>query len=329
MQCIPFKDGSRKEIIMSSRDRAFVLLVGAVSMAAFAGCEQLQQSLQPSSSRKPSAAATSSAPASTGTVLARVNNEVITLESFDEKMKNRNAVVTEPAQRVETTEAKKQFLDELITDELVLQEARGRGIDKKKEVKDAIEAYHKFVMAQQLVEDETKGISVEPAEIQAFYDRSKNAFVTPAEARVREIVVANEAAAKDVMMALLGGADFAAVAREKSKASNAAEGGDLGFYDRTDKTVAFDKLNSVVDTLEPGQFSQYFSGPDGYYIIKVDEKKGGAILQITDKVPGSEATIYDAIKERLLAEKRLQRLKDLTDRLKREAKIDIKQDLIR
>jgi parvulin-like peptidyl-prolyl isomerase len=176
--------------------------------------------------------------------------------------------------------------------------------------------------------DETKGINVEPSEIEQFYAQNKQAWTVPQQAHVREIVVGTEAAAKEILIGLLNGGDFAAVAQEKSKAASAAKGGDLGFYNYKEK---FDKFNEIVATLEPGQISQIFTGPGGYYIVKVEEKKGGGVPQLTDRVQSvnGEITVYDQIKEGLLQQKQAQRIQDLTDKLKRDAKIEIKEDLLR
>jgi len=62
--------------------------------------------------------------------------------------------------------------------------------------------------------------------------------------------------------------------------------------------------------------------------VKVDEKKGGAVPQLTEKIPGADATYYDYIKEMLLAQKRAARIQDLTDRLRRNATIEIKDNLL-
>ncbi len=314
--------GERKKLLL-------VTTVFAISALAVFGCEDIKNAFQiksPGSLKKPAVSATesSSEPAVHGTVLAKVNNDVITLESFDEKVKSLKALAADI--KIETYDQKKSYLNDLITQELIFQEAKGRGIDKKRDVKDAVDEFRKGVMARQMILDETKGINVEPTEIEQFYTQYKQAFATPSEAWVREIVVPTEAAAKEILIGLLNGGDFSAAAQEKSKAPSAGKGGDLGFYKKEDQ---FDKFNEIVGTLEPGQVSQIFSGPSGYYIVKVEEKKGGSIPQMTDKVPGSEATVYDQIKEGLLQQKQAQRIQDLTDRLKREAKIEIKEDLLR
>ncbi len=305
---------------MSGRTGLFVIFCLVISLSALTGCEEIKKMLQvaPSRGAGPKAGETA---APKGTALATVNGEVITLESFDEKVRNLEVLDV----KIETTEDKKAYLNDLVLQELVYQEALARGIDKKRDVREAVEEFRKGAMARELIMDETRGINVEPAEVEAYYNQYKSQLTMPTQASVREIVVASEGEAKEAMIALLGGADFAQLAKAKSKAPSAADGGDIGFYDPKDK---FEKFNGMAMTLEPGQFSQYFSGPDGYYIVKVEEKKGGAVPALTEKIPGTDATYYDYIKETLLAQKRAQRIQDLTDRLRRDATIDIKEELL-
>jgi peptidyl-prolyl cis-trans isomerase C len=286
------------------------------------GCEQIQGMFQPTlASSKPKAPAISvssqdSGSAAQGTVLAKINNEVITLESFDEKVKAMESL--SPDIKINTADAKKAYLNDLVMQELIVQESKARGIDKLKDIKDAVEEFRKGAMVRQLVLDETKGITVQPAEIEAFYNQYKKEFAAPEETRVREIVVSSEAVAKEILISLLQGADFASVAKERSISPTASKGGDLGLIKLSDK---FENFGKAVAVLDAGQISPIFKGPEGFYIVKVEEKKGGSIPPL--------AEVYDQIKNGLLQQKQTERIKDLSDRLKRDAKIEIKEDLLR
>jgi peptidyl-prolyl cis-trans isomerase C len=290
------------------------------------GCDQMKGMFQGSLGAKTTAPASGqqAAPVVYGTVLAKINGETITLESFDEKVKDLQSLSSEI--KINTPEEKKNYLNDLITQELIYQEAKSRGIEKQKDVKEAMEEFRKSVMARQLILDETKGIAVEPAEIEAFYNQYKQAFAAPRQVRARQIVVSTEQAAKDILIQLLQGGDFAALARERSADATASKGGDLGTVKAEEQ---FDKFNEVVATLDAGEVSPIFKGPKGYYIVKVDEVTGGAIPQMTDTLPETNTTVYDQIKNGLLQQKQAQRIQDLTDRLKAQAKIEIKDELLR
>lgn len=302
------------------RDSIFLLAV-CTALGFVLGCDQIQNLLKGSSGApvvtpaQQSAASTEEAAPVQGTVLAKVNNEIITLEGFDEKVKNLESLSQDI--KINTLDARKAYLNDLITQELVFQEARSRGMDKKKEVQDALEEFRKSFMARQLILDETKGIAIEPSEIEAFYNQFKQEFAPPAEVKAREIIVSSDATAKETMIALLQGGDFASIAKERSIAASAAKGGALGFIKRGEKFAKFDE---VVAPLDVGQVSPIFKGPEGYYIVKIEEKKGGASPPLNE--------VYDQIKNGLLQQKQAQRVKDLADRLRKDAKIEIKEDLL-
>ncbi|MFH0876825.1 MAG: peptidyl-prolyl cis-trans isomerase [Candidatus Omnitrophota bacterium] len=302
----------------------FITLLLVLCFVCLPACDQLKNAFQPTLGPK-NTAASAAKPQPMGTVLAKVNSEVITLESFDEKIKN--LADLSPDLRIDNFEDKKTFLNDLVTQELIFQEAKSRGIDKQKDVKNAVEEFGKSVMARQLVLDETKGLRVERAEIDAFYNTYRKDFAAPEEIKIREIVVASEPTAKDILISILQGGDFASIAREKSIAPTAAQGGDAGVIAKTDK---FDRYREVITTMEIGQVSQIFKGPDGrHYIVKVEEKRGGGIPALMDKLPGSDATLYDQIQSLLLQQKQAERIKTLTDKLRHDAKIETKEELLR
>ncbi|MDD5019665.1 MAG: peptidyl-prolyl cis-trans isomerase [Candidatus Omnitrophica bacterium] len=303
-----------------------ILLTLLAAVVLFAGCDQIKGMFQTSLGSKTATSSAVAQPGSQpvyGTVLAKVNGETITLESFDEKIKNLEAL--SPEIKINTPEAKKNYLNDLITQELIYQEARSRGIEKQKDVKEAMEEFRKGVMARQLIVDETKGIAVEPTEIEAFYGQYKQAFAAPRQVHARQIVVSSEQAAKDILIQLLQGGDFAALAKERSIDATASKGGDMGAINAAEQ---FDKFNEVTATLDAGEVSPIFKGPKGYYIVKVDEVTGGQVPQLTDMMAETNMTVYDQIKNGLLQQKQAQRIQDLTDRLRREAKIEIKNELL-
>lgn len=295
-----------------------------LSSLLICGCDQIQSMFQSSLTSSPGKQKMSSGSVEKqepstqvyGTVLAKVNNDVITLENFDDKVKGLESI--SPDIKINTLERKKNYLNDLVTQELFVQEARARGIDRKKDINEAVEEFRRGALTRQLILDETKGITVEPSEIEAFYNQYKREFAAPEEIRVREIVVSSESVAKEILIALLQGGDFATVARERSLSASASKGGDLGFVKFGEK---FDNFNKAVTLLEPGQISPVFKGPEGFYIVRVEEKKGGSIPPLNE--------VYDQIKAGLLQQKQGERIKGLSDRLKRDAKIEIKEELLR
>jgi foldase protein PrsA len=85
------------------------------------------------------------------------------------------------------------------------------------------------------------------------------------------ILVEDEATAKVVSEKLAAGEDFAEMAKEYSTdPGSAANGGDLGFFDRGKMVPAFEEVafSSAVDSISAPVQSQF-----GYHIIRVNDKK--------------------------------------------------------
>lgn len=77
---------------------------------------------------------------------------------------------------------------------------------------------------------------------------------------------------QDIYQQLLAGADFSQMAVQHSEASQALNGGDLGWLN-LDEMPSF--FIEAVTQLQPNQISQVIETPSGYHILKLTDKRRG------------------------------------------------------
>ena len=80
----------------------------------------------------------------------------------------------------------------------------------------------------------------------------------------------SEDEAKAIADELKKGADFAELAKKKSKDPGASDGGDLGFFTKDQMVPEF---SAVAFALEPGKVSDPVKTQFGWHVIKVEEKR--------------------------------------------------------
>ena len=143
--------------------------------------------------------------------------------------------------------------------------------------------------------DVEKRIQITDEQIATYYDKNKAQFVTKGEANLAHIQVANEAEANAIAQQLNNGADFAALAKEKSTDKlSAAQGGNLGWAKAGTFPQAFE---NAANQLQVGQVSQPIKIDNAYHIIKVIDRKAENVIplaQVKDK-------ITETIRKELLA----------------------------
>jgi peptidyl-prolyl cis-trans isomerase C len=252
-----------------------------------------------------------------GTIIAKVNNIPITLEDLNQEVDAFNSMVPQdkPEAKITTREKKLDYLkNELVRRTLLYQQALDRGLDRKDDVIRALEKTKEDLVVVELVREEAAKVEVSSAEIEDYYNKYKEQLKEPEERQIREIVVPTEAEAKDILIELLKGSDFTELAKQRSKAASSANGGDLGFLSKGKKFQQFDAV-AFSDTLDTGQYSNVFKGPEGYYIIKLETKRGGKLRALSE--------MWDDIKRGLTFLKQQQRVEDLISKLSQEAKIEI------
>ena len=102
------------------------------------------------------------------------------------------------------------------------------------------------------------------------YEEASKQITGEEEVHARHILVETEDEAKAVKAELDKGADFAELAKEKSKDPGAADGGDLGFFTKEQMVPEF---STRAFALEPGKISDPVKTQFGWHIIKVEEKR--------------------------------------------------------
>ncbi len=267
-------------------------------------------------------------------ILARVNDDVVTLSDLEERLRPIIAKYESSYSGEELLEnlakAEKYWLNQLIENKLILQDAEKQGIEISPEqleerverIKSDFESelqFKVFLESQGMNIDQLKksveenmkiGIStmrirqkakykISPKEVAQYYEDHKKSFSEDGMVRASHILIrqkdndaATEKLAEEVYSKLKNGGDFATLAREYSDGPHAEEGGDLGFF------VAgqhIPEIDDVIKKLKVGELSKPFKSRLGYHILVVKQRKKSRVK------PFSEA--QSEIEDILLREK--------------------------
>jgi peptidyl-prolyl cis-trans isomerase C len=216
-------------------------------------------------------------------VLARVGEWTLTIEELNERLKLLKQGL--PDFKENDGNTKKMVIDELIRQQLLVKDAQDSAIGESKEIKDAIEDFRKTLIVQELANRLTKDIVANETDARLWYADNKDKFIQPTTWKVREIVTADEATAKNILVQILQGGDFGQIAQAQSKGKSAAMAGELKPF--VTGKAPFEAMQAAIANLEAGGTSSVFKGPQGYYIVKLDSKKGGgteAFSEVKDKL---------------------------------------------
>jgi len=180
------------------------------------------------------------------------------------------------------------------------------------------------VSIQHLLERKVlKGLRVSDKEVHAFYVDNPGKFTTPEQVRARHILVQADSAtpaedrararatAEEILAVVRTGADFEALARERSQDATAAQGGDLGWVAR-DKMVP--EFEAAAFAMRPGEVSSLVETVFGFHVIRVEGRRGGE--------PVPEAKVREEIRKQLLGEKQKAAVGATIDSLRAKARIE-------
>jgi peptidyl-prolyl cis-trans isomerase C len=209
----------------------------------------------------------------TAKVLATVNGKQIT----DDDLK-----IAAGDLHVDGKAHENDLLDLLINQELLVQKALAEKADQTPEFAKKL-AYEREKLLIQTVLDPVAKTAATDAAIKATYDELAKAQKPETEIHARHILVATEEEAKAALKRLMGGDEFATIAKEVSK-DPGAEGGDLGWFTK-DRMVP--EFADAAFKLEVGQVSDPVKSPFGWHIIEILDKRQKTfppLDQVKDKI---------------------------------------------
>ncbi len=275
-------------------------LVLIASLAAVSGCDQLQSDSHTDSGNT----ATAAAPAVEGAIVATVNNSPITLDELNVYSSQRKAQAGN-----EQANSEEAILNELISLELMRQDAVSKGLNKQPIVIAALDQQTRTALAGVAIKDFMANNPVTDEAAQALYDEQIG--VAGKEYNARHILVADEETANGVIELLDSGSDFSELAKEKSTGPSGPSGGKLGWFGADQMVKPFSEATAALEK--------------GAYTKKPVQTQFGWHVIILDDVRDSTPPPFDEVKDRIKMLLANQQLQQHIESMKSGATIDIKQ----
>jgi peptidyl-prolyl cis-trans isomerase C len=206
----------------------------------------------------------------------------------------------------ESPEMRQAIREELITREVLMQEAAKRSIGDKPEVKTQLEMARQNIVIQGLHEDYLKKNPVTEAEMRKEYERFKSE-TGDKEYLARHILVGSQEEAEAIISKLKSGAKFEELAKQSKDPGSAAQGGKLDWASPRSYVKPFaDALTS----LKQGEITQKpVQSEFGYHVIKLED------------VRDTEFPPFEQVKPQLENMLQKQKLANLHQELLKKAKI--------
>jgi len=192
-----------------------------------------------------------------------------------------------------TGPGKRAFAEDYLRMKMLAAQAEKNGLDKSPEVQAQLRLMRANTLAAAQLEKLQESIKLTDAELQKSYDSKKSEYES---ASARHILIAfkgspalppgkkelteDEAKAKaeDLRKKIVGGADFAELAKKESDDSTSGtRGGDLGTFNRGQMVPEFEK--AAFET-KIGEISPVIRTQFGYHILQVKERKSSPLSEV-------------------------------------------------
>lgn len=202
----------------------------------------------------------------------------------------------------------RRVLDEVIDQKLLAGEAERRGLDNSELAQRRLQATRERILGDMLVETVVNGAITDQA-VQTLYQEQLRLARTSEEIRVRLILSRTKPEA-DAVIGMLGqGAQFEAVAMERSvDEATRYSGGDLGY--------------STLDVMPPAYATALRDKPAGSTVGPFQTEGGWAVLRVEDRRRESPPTL-DQARPQIVRYLTYDEVRRLLEKLRGKAKVEV------
>jgi len=245
------------------------------------------------------------------TILASFSGQTITLGEF-------NQLWEEVPEDYKLQLDKSMVLDQMISEKMLIQEAKNIGLEKDNDVLEQIKKMTEQILVQVLIEREILDkIKINDEEVLEYYEQNKESFTEKEQVYLYNILLETEEEAQNVLEQLKAGGDFSEIAKEKSTGPSAAQGGDLGYLT---KGTIIPEIEEVVFALEVEELSEIINTDFGFHILKITEKKPETVKSFEE--------VKEDIIQTLLPNKQKEAFDNLLEELKSKSEIEINEEAL-
>jgi len=182
----------------------------------------------------------------------------------------------------DTPEMRNAIRDELNTRELLVREAKKKGLEKSSDVKNQMDLAAQTVLVRAYVADWIKANPIPDAALRKEYEQIK-AQMGDKEYKVRHILVEKEDEAKEIIAALQKGEKFETLAERSKDPGSKAKGGDLDWNAPGNFVKPF---SDAMVKLPKGKFTtQPVQTQFGWHVIAVDEIRDAKVPPFEEVKP--------------------------------------------
>lgn len=264
-------------------------------------------------------------------VLAKAGDRAITLGDFAATLERMNEF---DRLRYKTKERRRELLDDMVDVELLVQEARRRGVDQRPDVQEATRLILRDAMLSKVRSALPAPAELSAEQVKAYYDAHLADFTEPERRRVSAIVLTDKKEAETVLKGALAaksaddwGALYAKHGDPAKKGAPADLAGDLGIVGPP--TDARGANKSVPQAVRVAAFQIEAVGGVAPSVIEAEGKY--YVLRLSGLTKGHTRTLAEAdrsIRVKLLEEKMAELEKTFEDELRKKYPVTIDEQAL-
>ncbi len=183
------------------------------------------------------------------------------------------------------------LLDNLISQEVVAQEAEKKGLGKSQDLRTELDLYRQRLLVRAYLQDHFKAHPIKDEQMLAEYNKVKASRGGDKEYKARHILVDTEAQAKDIVAQLRKGTKFEELAKQSKDTGSRDRGGDLDW--NTPGTFV-KPFAEALTRLEKGKYTESpVQSPFGWHVILLDDVREAQFPAFNDVKPQLQARLQE------------------------------------